>query len=42
MYFKFLSDLYKVNYPSVLEPRWATHFMSVDYGFSNSAAASGL
>jgi hypothetical protein len=42
MYFKFLSDLYKQNYGAIVEPRWATHFMSVDYGFSNSAAAGGL
>ena len=42
MYYKFLSDLYRVEYGAIKEPRWATHFMSLDYGFSNSAAAGGF
>ncbi len=42
MFFSFLNELYKVKYGMVREPRWATHFLGLDYGFSNSAAACGL
>ena len=42
MFFAFLTDYHKVMYGSIREPRWATHFMGMDYGFSNSAAACGL
>jgi hypothetical protein len=42
MYFAFLNQDYRVPIGSVKEPWWATHFLSMDYGFSNSAAACGL
>ena len=42
MYYSFLNEGYRVQYGGILEPRWATHFLGLDYGFSNSAAACGL
>jgi hypothetical protein len=42
MFFAFLNESYKIQYGSILEPRWATHFLGMDYGASSSAAACGL
>jgi hypothetical protein len=42
MYYAFLNDTFRVVYATIREPRWATHFMSLDYGFANSAASGGL
>lgn len=41
-YYAFLNEGYRIPFGSIVEPWWATHFLSMDYGFSNSAAACGL
>jgi hypothetical protein len=42
MYYSFLNESYRMPFGNVIEPRWAVHFMGMDYGFSGSAAACGL
>lgn len=41
-FFDFLNDSYVASIASVNEQWWHTHFISMDYGFSSSAAACGL
>jgi hypothetical protein len=41
-FFPFLNQSYIVPYSECGEQWWNTHFLSMDYGFSGSAAATGL
>ena len=41
-FFDFLNESYILPYSECGEQWWMTHFLSMDYGFSGSAAACGL
>lgn len=41
-FFPFLNESYILPYRDCGEQWWHTHFLSMDYGYSNSAAATGL
>lgn len=41
-FFPFLNDSYILPYSECGEEWWHPHFISMDYGYSNSAAATGL
>lgn len=42
MFFGFLDDGYRVPAPEIPEEPWHIHFLSMDYGYMGSAAATGL
>jgi hypothetical protein len=42
LYFGFLRPEYMVPYPAIQDQWWWNHFISIDYGYGNSAAAAGM
>lgn len=42
LYFDFLRPQDQIAYPTIGDAWWWNHFISIDFGFGNSAAAAGL
>lgn len=41
LYFGFMRPEWMIPYPSIQDAWWWNHFISIDYGYGNSAAAAG-
>lgn len=42
LYFGFLQPQWMIPFPAIGDQWWWNHFISIDYGYGNSAAAAGL